>query len=123
MGRGLSQLQRWILVKALEKLEENEQNGIPLSHACLTYAEIKIGFFDMRPIRNEMNGQRFKKKTLSNYNAVSVTISRATHLLAGHRLVTVARRGLQLTDMPMRAEIRLTKKGADVAAKLDDRFE
>jgi hypothetical protein len=96
MGRGLSELQGWILWRTLRNLEEIEQSGRPPHHACLIYAEIKSEFFRMPTSRNDLNGWRFRKNKLADYNKVSATISRAAHLLEGRELISVWRRGQPL---------------------------
>jgi DNA-binding PadR family transcriptional regulator len=84
MGRGISELQRWILKKALEKKR---------AHEPLICSAIKHEFYGMpwiHPTRG-LAGWKFERRKLKNYNAVSAAISKAIYRLKARGLITITR--------------------------------
>ncbi len=79
MGRGLSDLQRWILREARQRGQ-------------LEYSDICQGYFGWKPLRKDQQlRDRFSPKQIgaAEYNRVMATVSRSCRRLAERGLITL----------------------------------
>lgn len=106
MGRGLSDLQRWILARA----DQNADRGYD---ACVTFEEVKTDYYSM-PRSRTTPGWSFRKKRIARYNAVSAAVSKAARRLADRGLAKVTRGSDHAVNV---AVIELTNEGILVAEK------
>jgi hypothetical protein len=89
MGRGLSDLQIWILDRADRNADRVNENGRALD-AAVTFEEIKIGFYKM-PRSRTTAGWAFRKSRIARYNSVATAITKAAQRLVDRGLAIVIR--------------------------------
>ena len=100
MARGLSDLQKWMLIKALEGRRSGRK------YSDLEPSDIKIGYYGLKPARNHPYLKFRKTRGWRKYESATAAIRRAT--------VRLRKRGLIASRWPL----TLSEAGVALADKL-----